>query len=378
MDDARSALMHSSSDLGEIEKTILDRTPMSTHDQGLRLSGPKPELRVAFILMNHFTLIPVAGLVESLRFAADESCSNRQIYCQWDWMTLDDLPVTASCGMRIAPTCSLGELESYDYVVLAGGLLEEALDAPDWLSVLLQTLHVNGTPIIALSCASFVLAGAGLMEGRRCAVHFTARNEFVMRFPATEAIVDQCFVDDGNIISCSGGTAIELAAMLIGRHCGAVRASKGLDYLLLDAKPAAAAPARAEASASAIYKNRFVERAIAYMREHLNQPGSLQTLADAVGVHERKLHRAFISSTRVTPAQFWRDLRLTHAKELLVNTDQHVTEIAQLTGFTDASHFTLWFRKTFSETPCSFRKRRRNVDSVFCSRPRAVAPVGLS
>ncbi|GLO53556.1 AraC family transcriptional regulator [Pseudomonas putida] len=341
-------------------------------------SGAKPELRVAFILMNHFTLIPVAGLVESLRFAADEFCSNRQIYCQWDWMTLDDLPVTASCGMRIAPTRSLSDLDGYDYVVLAGGLLDEALNAPDWLSVLLRTLLLNGKPIIALSSASFVLAEAGLLEGRRCAVHFTASDEFVNRYPHTEVIIDECFVDDGNIISCSGGTAIELAAMLIRRHCGAMRASRGLDYLLLDAKPASAAPSRSQPNLRRMFKNHFVERAIAYMREHLDTPSSLQALADELGVQERKLHRAFIDSTKVTPAQFWRDLRLTHAKELLVNTDQHVTKIAKLTGFTDASHFTLWFRKTFNETPCSFRKRRRHVDSAFCSRPRSLASAGLT
>ena len=63
----------------------------------------KPELRVGFVLMNQFTLVPVAGLVDSLRFAADKSFRSPQVYCQWDWMTLDDQPITASCGM---PNCT--------------------------------------------------------------------------------------------------------------------------------------------------------------------------------------------------------------------------------------------------------------------------------
>ncbi|MFP3373251.1 GlxA family transcriptional regulator, partial [Pseudomonas sp. SIMBA_068] len=68
------------------------------------VSQIKPELRVGFLLLNQFTLVPVAGLVDSLRFAADKSFRSQQVYCQWDWMTLDDQPITASCGMPISPT----------------------------------------------------------------------------------------------------------------------------------------------------------------------------------------------------------------------------------------------------------------------------------
>nr|WP_312836766.1 hypothetical protein [Pantoea sp.] len=68
---------------------------------------PKPDLTVGFLLMNRFTLASVAGLVESLRFAADESFSSRQIFCRWEWMTCDNQPVTASCGLPVSPTAAL-------------------------------------------------------------------------------------------------------------------------------------------------------------------------------------------------------------------------------------------------------------------------------
>ena len=68
----------------------------------------KPDLRVGFILINQFTLVPVAGLVDSLRFAADKSFRSQQIFCKWDWMTCNDQPITASCGMPISPTKPLG------------------------------------------------------------------------------------------------------------------------------------------------------------------------------------------------------------------------------------------------------------------------------
>lgn len=329
----------------------------------------KPDLRVGFILMNQFTLVPVAGLVDSLRFAADKSFRSQQIFCKWDWMTCDDQPVTASCGMPISPTKSLGVIDQYDYVVLAGGLLSETRNPPDSLLQLLRELRAAKTPIIGLCSGSFVLGKAGLLDGRRCAVHFTIREEFMQRFPEAEVLVDKSYVDDDGIITCPGGTAIDLAAKLISRHCGLIRAQKGLEYLLVDDEEIQrqASDDKAPVTELHVYKNALVERAIAYMRNHMDSPTSLREVAESIGTNERQLHRAFMSSTNESPAQYWRKLRLDEARKMLMNTELHVTQIAYLTGFSDASHFILWFRKQFGETPCSFRKRRHDVEKLINS-----------
>jgi len=182
---------------------------------GGELLPGKPELKVGFILMNRFTLIPVAGFVDSLRFAADVSFSSRQIYCQWDWMSVDDKPATASCEMRIEPTRELINEEKYDYIVLAGGLLEETRDPPEYLLELLRQYYAHGIPIIGMCSASFVLGKAGLLRKKRCAVHFTIVDEFRERFPEANAVIDKSYIDDNGIITCPGGTAIDLAAGLI-------------------------------------------------------------------------------------------------------------------------------------------------------------------
>ena len=76
----------------------MPQTPLADHR-----SEPKPDLTIGFLLMKSFTLASVAGLVESLRFAADESFTSRQIFCRWEWMTCDNQPVTASCGLPVSP-----------------------------------------------------------------------------------------------------------------------------------------------------------------------------------------------------------------------------------------------------------------------------------
>ncbi|WP_269502287.1 GlxA family transcriptional regulator [Burkholderia sp. IMCC1007] len=323
----------------------------------------RPDLRVGFILLNQFTLVPVAGLVDSLRFAADKSFRSRQIYCQWDWMTCNDEPISASCGMPILPTKRLELLESYDYIVVAGGLLAETRNPPEWLLDALRNVHAAGIPIIALCSASFVLGKAGLLDGRRCAVHFTIRDEFSERFPLATALIDKSYVDDEGIITCPGGTAIDLAANMIRRHCGEIRAQKGLKYLLADTA-LETAPEHERDSEPHVYQNEIVRKAIAFMRAHLGASATLKEVAEHAGTSARQLHRAFLNNTNDAPANYWRKLRLEHARKQLADTSLNVTTIAIECGFSDASHFILWFRKQYGETPSVYRKRRHEVERL--------------
>lgn len=331
----------------------------------------QPDLRIGIVLVNNFTLIPVAGLVDSLRFAADESFRSHQIYCQWDWMTATGEAVTASCGLPISPTKPLGFDGTYNYLVVAGGLLEETRDPPAELLELLRRTHDANVPIIALCSGSFVLGKAGLLDGKRCAVHFTIREEFSERFPLAKPVVDKSYARDGNVITCPGGTAIDLAADIISRHCGRIRAHKGLEYLLVEKGDGAPAKKDDERRIEPnVFQSDIVNRAVAVMYEHLDTPLSLERLAEDVGVHQRQLHRAFISTANESPGSYWRKLRLENARDMLLNTTKSVTTIAFACGFSDASHFILWFRKHYGEPPSSYRRHRQNAERLLAGRDR--------
>lgn len=334
-------------------------------DDELQGSPGRPDLRVGFVLMDKFTLVPVAGLVDSLRFAADKSFRSRQIYCQWDWMTCHDQPVTASCGMPVLPTKPMDLGSAYDYVVIAGGLLGETRNPPEHLLDALRQVHAARIPIIALCSGSFVLGKAGLLDGRRCAVHFTIREEFMSRFPNAVALADESYVDDGGIVTCPGGTAIDLAASMIRRHCGQVRAQKSLKYLLVgELAETAAHEGDAARAVPHVYQNAMVTKAIAFMRQNLDSPLSLQAVAEHVGTSARQLNRLFLSSTNDAPANYWRKLRLEHARRQLADSNLSITTIALQSGFSDASHLILWFRKQYGETPSAYRKRRHAVERL--------------
>ncbi|MDR7940595.1 helix-turn-helix domain-containing protein [Enterobacter soli] len=327
---------------------------------------PKPDLTIGFLLMRQFTLASVAGLVESLRFAADESFSSRQIFCRWEWMTCDNQPVTASCGLPVSPTATLDFSKAWDYFVVAGGLLEETRNPPEWLLQALRDLHARNIPIITLCSGAFVAGNAGLLDGRHCAIHFTTRDEFRVRFPKAIPVIDKTYIKDGGIISCPGGTAIDLAADLIRQHCGLVRSQKVLKYLLVDdaSRPVGKAKHNIPLNAPDVYENELVSKVIAFMQHHLDSPIPLGDVADFAGVTFRQLNLIFTKCAGHSAAVYWRSMRLEQARKLMADSSNSIDAIAAATGFSDASHLISWFRKQYGETPSSFRKRRREVEKL--------------
>ena len=327
---------------------------------------PKPDLTIGFLLMRQFTLASVAGLVESLRFAADESFSSRQIFCRWEWMTCDNQPVTASCGLPVSPIATLDFSKAWDYFVVAGGLLEETRNPPEWLLQALRDLHARNIPIITLCSGAFVAGNAGLLDGRHCAIHFTTRDEFRVRFPKAIPVIDKTYIKDGGIISCPGGTAIDLAADLIRQHCGLVRSQKVLKYLLVDdaSRPVGKAKHHIPLNAPDVYENELVSKVIAFMQHHLDSPIPLGDVADFAGVTFRQLNLIFTKCTGHSAAVYWRSMRLEQARKLMADSSNSIDAIAAATGFSDASHLISWFRKQYGETPSSYRKRRREVEKL--------------
>lgn len=325
---------------------------------------PQPDLTVGFLLMNHFTLASVAGLAESLRFAADESFSSRQIFCRWEWMTCDNQPVTASCGLPVSPTANLDVTRNWDYFVVAGGLLEETRQPQPWLLQALRDLHARGVPVITLCSGVFVAGNAGLLDGRQCAIHFTTRDEFRLRFPKAIPVIDKTYIKDGGIITCPGGTAIDLAADIIRQHCGLVRSQKVLKYLLVEEPAAPVKKPQQNINEPDVYDNELVTRVIEFMKHHLDSPAPLAEVAEFVGVTVRQLNLIFARCTGYTAAVYWRRMRLEQARKLMADSSNSLNAIAGATGFADASHLIAWFRKQYGETPSSFRKRRREVERL--------------
>ena len=319
----------------------------------------QPELTVGFVLSPHFTILPFAGFIDALRHAADRRDRSRQLYCRWSCVAPDIAPVRSSCGFSITPDEVLGDPTRFDYVVVIGGLLPECLEQPRATFDFLRDAVARGVTVAGLCTGSFVMAKAGLLDGRRCAVHLSHRQDLVDMFPAAVPVTDKTFVVDQGRVTCPGGAAaIDLATTIIAHHCGRARAVKALHALLVDEHRAAHHLPRRPYEPVAACGDRRVRDAVVLMEQNIGQPFTIKELARRVGTTPRGLDRAFAAHAGVAPAEFWRDMRLIHAQWLLLNTERPVTLIAHECGFADCAHFTRWFRRKYGNTPRAFRVDR--------------------
>ncbi|MEM9846111.1 MAG: DJ-1/PfpI family protein [Pseudomonadota bacterium] len=266
--------------------------------------GIDPDIRLAFVLTPGFTILPLAGFIDAVRHSADEGDRSRQIFCTWEVIANDLQPVTSSAGLSITPWKTFHESGTYDYLVVVGGLIDQLhLISSETLEFVAEQYR-EGVKLIGLCTGSFAIAMAGLLDGKRAAIHAHHRPEFLAMFPNILPVENELYVSDGGIVTCPGGTAaIDLAVEILIEHCGRSRGMKGLTALVVDEHRAAHEVGRLPFQDLEDCGNWRVEQAVKIMRQKLRDPDTTARLAQMLGSTVRQLNRAFREHANATPQE---------------------------------------------------------------------------
>lgn len=320
-----------------------------------------PSLTVSFLLQPRFTLLAFAGFVEALRHTATY---DREFHgtCRWTIMGPDTQPVMASCGVKVTPWQRFDTAPDIDYLIVVGGLLSDVISVNPETKRFLKEAVKSGIRVIGLCTGSFVLAEAGLLEGRRCCIHWNHHIEFLSRYPDHHVVSDELFVVDNGVITCAGGGgSIDLATWLIQQHFGKKRAYKTLRHMLVESARSPQHPQPHFYADRVRTKDPRVRRAVHLMEVHIDDPISVADLAGRVSLSRRQLERAFQTSFGVGPAEFSRHMRLDYAHWMICNTGYPITEIAFACGFSDGAHLSRTYRNQFGTTPRIARARKAEI-----------------
>ncbi|TFH40226.1 MAG: helix-turn-helix domain-containing protein [Lysobacterales bacterium] len=336
-----------------------------THKRNYDFLGPlkprpqtRPLLRIGIAPTPDFTLFSLSNLVEFLLHSADESDFSRQLYCSWTLLSHNTDKIRSSCGFEIIPTELFSDPMAFDYVVIHGGLLHSKTPIPDELYEYILEVRRRDVPLIGLCSGQFLFAELGLLNGRRCAVHFSHEIAVRKLFPEVIPVTTEPFVKDGPFITCPGGLAtLNLAMALVSEHCGVSRTNKVLHYFMADNGLTQARGSLLNSGEPALSCNdNRVTRAVGLMHQKNFETTSVAEIAHHVGTTKRELTRLFNKYLRVPPGEYWRRMRLNSARWMVVNTDRSIAQIAYECGFTDSSHLIRWFKKRFETTPTKMRR----------------------
>jgi len=322
--------------------------------------GDSPDARakagsthIGFILLQDYSMIAFANAVETLRMA--NYLSRRPLY-RWSVVSPDQTVALASNGLAVAAIGDLGSLSECQQLFVCGGV-NIRHNTSDTVRRLLRQCASYGVPMGGLCTGAYALASAGLLDGYRCAIHWENLAAIREEFPKVR-FSSEVFVIDRDRITCSGGTApLHLMLHLVRAQHGARLMMDISEQFLVERLRSSDDRQRIPQPACIGPGYQHLTEAAALMAARIEEPLPLAELARAVALSLRQLERLFHRYFSMNPAQYYMNLRLHRAQELLTHSSLRIMQITVACGFQSSSHFCKAYRSLFGHSPSEERRR---------------------
>lgn len=309
-------------------------------------AASRPE-QFVFLLLPEFTHLALSCAIEPLRIA--NLVSGKELY-RWTLVASNARSQIASCGIEVGVHSGLQPLREVSrLIVVSGQNVARHLDAPTLEYV--RRVYRHGTPLGGICSGAYVLARAGLMNGKKCAIHWEFHAGFRETFPAV-ILSSAVFVSEEPVITASGGpAAADLMLRLIADRHGLQLAQMVADQMVYSAARDSKATQRPSFSARYANRSRPLSKALALMEQNLEVPLGCAEIAFECGVTIRQLQRLFLKFVGCSPCRVYHEMRLRRAQSLLRQTDLSIIDVALACGFQSPTNFSRNYRKMFGRRP---------------------------
>lgn len=316
--------------------------------------------RVVFVIYPNFQMLDLTGPMEVFSQANMLAAGGAPRYALEVVATAPG-PVAGSSGLPVVPHRTLAEAaadpEPIDTLVVAGGdgTRQAVFDRElrDWLRA-----RAPGVRRVTSVCSgAFVLAVAGLLDGRRATTHWGSCHELRRAFPGVRVEDDPIFIQDGPVWTSAGVTAgIDLAlALTEDDHGPAVAREIAKQLVVFVQRPGGQAQFSTQLAAQRPHRDPLRE-VLAHIADHLDDDLSLGTLAAKAALSERHFSRVFRSETGMTVASYVEAARIEAAQRLLESTSDGLDRIARACGFGTVETMHRTFNRTVRVTPGEYRR----------------------
>lgn len=311
--------------------------------------------RIGFIVFPGFQVMSFA-VISVFEFA--NILSERTIY---DVRLLSETggPIRTSIGMNVE-TVAFDDTV-YDTIIVGGGTEIEPT-TPGVIRFVQQAFE-RSRRTTATCTGAFVLAEAGILDGRRATTHWFHARALQAQFPKVKMEEDRIYIQDGPVWTSAGMTAgIDLALALIEQDLGAELASSVAKKLVVYHRRAGG-----QSQFSALLelhpKSDRIQNALTYAKRNLHAPLSVPELADAARLSPRQFSRAFLAETGQSPAKAIENLRVEAARLMMEQTRHPIDVVAQQTGFADRDRMRRAFLRAFGQPPQVMRRNARGASA---------------
>jgi transcriptional regulator GlxA family with amidase domain len=310
---------------------------------------------IGVLIYPDFQLLDAAGPISVFEIARRYSAKVPAIRT----CAIADGPVRSSSGVEIM-ACDLGLASSLTTLIVAGGEGVTAASECKTTVSFVQQLAERGVRVASVCSGAYLLAEAGLLEGRRATTHWCRTEDFTARYPNVKLEPDRIFTRDGQMWTSAGITAgIDLALAMVAEDYGDEVTQSTARQLVLYHRRSGGQTQFSSLLELKSPNGRF-GALLSWAREHLDQPLTVEHLADRAGMSSRHFARAFTAETGSTPSKAIEKLRIEVAREWVLSSSEVIERVAQTTGFRDPERMRRAFIRAFGQAPQSLRRAARN------------------
>ena len=308
---------------------------------------------IGFLIFPQFQLLDAAGPIAAFEIAG------RIVPDAYRLVVLAAEPgLAASSSGAAMQATALDDAPPLDTLIVAGG--EGTRAAPD-ARVLdyVRSAATRARRVTSVCTGAYILAEAGLLDGRRATTHWSRCADFARHFPNVAVEPDRIFIKDGPIWTSAGITAgIDLALALIAEDLGEAVARRTAETLVVYHRRPGGQSQFSTLLELDQPQGRFGPL-LGWMRERLNEPLNVERLADRAAMSPRHFARAFAAETGMTPARSVERMRVEVARERVEAGGEPIDAIAQAAGFGDPERMRRAFMRAFGQPPQALRRAAR-------------------
>jgi transcriptional regulator GlxA family with amidase domain len=307
--------------------------------------------RIGFIVLPGFQMMSVAAL-SVFELANNEI--GRPVY---DVHLLSETGGSIPSSIGVSVTTEPFDDASFDTLMVGGSAVAGSL-TPGVIGFLRQALERSRR--VASTCTgAFVLAEAGLLDGRRATTHWNRARDLQARFPKVKVEEDRIFIVDGPVWTSAGMTAgIDLVLAMIEKDLGA-DVARGVARQLVVYHRRAGGQSQFSALLELEPKSDRIQSALGFAKRNLDKPLTVRQLAEAAHLSPRQFSRAFHAETGQSPAKAVENLRVEAARLMMEQSRHSIDVIARQTGFADRDRMRRAFLRAFGQPPQVIRRNAR-------------------
>ncbi|MEU4179767.1 helix-turn-helix domain-containing protein [Streptomyces sp. NPDC026589] len=262
-------------------------------------------------------------------------------------------------GLSLHTGYGLADLAGADTVIVPSvpdPCVDEGRPLDPALITALRLAHDAGARMVSLCTGAFALAEAGILDGRRATAHWMHTAQLADRYPKVRVDDSVLYVDDGDVLTSAGLTAgLDLCLHLVRRDLGAHVANQLARRMVVPAhRPGGQAQFIDQPMPAT--DDRGLAPVLDWARAHLDQPLTVEDLAQRAAMSPRTLYRRLQATTGVTPLQWLLQQRLRRAQSLLESTDLPIARIGELSGLGTANNLRHHFVKQIGVSPSDYRR----------------------